>query len=55
MKTRIVSVGIGLYKVQYRKCFLYKWKDYTISSGAVWLGTKIQTEIISFKIRMKWI
>lgn len=55
MKTRIISIGIGLYKVQYKKYFFSKWVDYTSSKGLVWLGTKIQAEIISLKISSKWI
>ena len=55
MKAKIVSVGFGLYKVQYRKYFFSKWNDYESFSGSMWIGSKVQAEVIKMKIFLKWI
>lgn len=55
MKARIVKAGIGLYKVQYKKYFFSKWKYYMSFSGSMWIGSKVQAEVIKMKILLKWI
>lgn len=55
MKARIVEVGIGLYKVQYKKYFFSKWKDYMSIRGSVWYGSAIQAQVIKMKLIIKWL
>ncbi|GEM_PF-4536705 len=55
MKARIVETGIGLYKVQYKKYFFSKWKDYISFSGSLWIGSKVQAQVIKMKILIKWL
>ena len=55
MKAKIVSVCFGLYKVQYKKYFFSKWKDYMPNRDVVWYGREAQAKVIKMELTQNYL